>query len=908
MSTTRKNSLTAIFITVLCFAAAGVAFVAIEHPELLEELKGKVSSKEPASTEEAAPVVAEPEEATPPIIAEPIPAPVMPEPEPEADLDAIVAEAEDEPHVEMATAQPTDIDATHMRPFLENNCISCHGPDKQKGQLRFDTIDWTITNNDQAQHWQDILDVLNADEMPPEDEPRPEKEQLLAVMNSLTKTLVTARMRLTDNGGVITMRHLNRREYVNSIRDLFGINISEDAIPEDADSGNFDTVGRDQYFSSVRFDRYLELGTRVANEGLNWSARPLQKPQATRMELGDREAKQMKKGLDELQSTMAKIKAGKTWKELDFKEEVDMKTFVQRFEGRSSGPKLYLSLPRAQTGLYLYNNNRSTDTYTIPINKADPRGTYRLRFNAGALEGTHPARHFIYASDDAPLGAFRVNGSVSRPEYVEMLSTPTLFGDNGRRNGVTIMECSPYKGINNRFNAYLKKIGDETKNPAIWLDWVEVEGPYYAHKDNFFGKLISKTEEDLGRPEKARDLIEKFAFKAFRHKQPEPEYVDKLHAFYEQTLRDEKDYKKAMSQTLGVILASPGFLYIEESSSENRRLSPREFAIRLAFFLWSSPPDDELYRLAENRALFDGSELKRQVARMLNDHKADAFYEGFMGQWAELDRFNAISVDPNAYYQYNEGVRTSASREVTEFFEVLVKENLPVDNLIDSNFVVINSHLANYYGIRGVQTNEFQKVPISSNSTRGGFITQAAFLTMGSNGERSSPVIRGTMVLDKILNDPPPPPPPNVPELGSEIDTPLPNRKMVEVHQTQSACASCHSRIDPIGFGMENYDAIGMYRTHEKVGKFNEPIEQGGKLVSGIAYRDMEELKRLLKTQEHKLAKEFVESLVSYGIGRTIEFSDTDAIFDLVNKCQYDGYALQNMIYKVVSSQLFISK
>lgn len=615
----------------------------------------------------------------------------------------------------------------------------------------------------------------------------------------------------------------------------------------------------------------------------------------------------MKSYLEELNSTMAKIKAGKTWKELDFKEEVDLKTFVQRFEGRSAGPKLYLSLPRAESGLYLYNNNRSTDDFAIPINSADPRGTYRLRLNTGALEGTHPARHFIYAFDESPLGVFRVNGSVDRPEYVEMFSTPRLLGDSARRNGVTILECSPYKGYSSRFNTYLKKIGDETKNPAIWVDWVEIEGPYYAQKENYFGQLISKSGEDLGRPEKARELIEKFAFKAFRHKKPEPEYVEKLYAFFQQTFQDEKDYKKAMSQTIGVILASPGFLYIEESP-DNRRLSPREFAIRLAFFLWSRPPDDELYRLAESGTLFDGSELKRQVARMLNDRKADAFYQGFMGQWAELDRFHAISVDPNDYYLYNEGVRTSASQEVVEFFKLLVKENLPVDNLIDSNFVVVNAHLGHYYGINGVQDNSFRKVPISSNSTRGGFITQAAFLTMGSNGERSSPVIRGTMVLDKILNDPPPPPPPNVPELGSDIDTPLPNRKMVEMHQTQTACASCHSRIDPIGFGMENYDAIGMYRTHEKVGNFNQPIERGGKLVSGIAYRDIEELKRLLKTQEHKLAKEFIESLVSYGIGRTIEFSDTDTILDLVNKCQYDGYAVQSMIYKIVTSQLFISK
>ncbi|MDP4884014.1 MAG: DUF1592 domain-containing protein [Opitutales bacterium] len=898
-----KHTFIAILVTLMAIAAVVAAYVAIEHPEELDAFYEKYVKQSQPDVEELEPVV---EHSI--AIASPGPAPapkvMAPKPistEPEPDLDALFAETEDEPHVEMATAQPTDVDPTHMQPFLENNCISCHGPDKQKGQLRFDTIDWTITNNDHAQHWQDILDVLNADEMPPEEEPRPEKEELLAVLNSLTKTLLTARMRLTDNGGVITMRHLNRREYVNSIRDLFGINISHDMIPEDTDSGNFDTVGSDQYFSSVRFDRYLEFGTRVASQGLKWSARPMGEPKTVRHQPEKRLLARMEGQVKDASAKMKLIQAGKTWQEIGFNDAVDMKLFKDRYDGRFGSKERYLELPNAESGIYIYNGIQDTRSFTVHNDRVDPRGVYRVKVNAGTLKDTHPERHFLYISGVESLGVLKVTGTEFRPEIQEILFTPKLLADDSR-NQLKFSECAPVDG----FSAYLKKIGDTTNFSAIWVDWVELEGPFYGEKENFFGNLISK--DGLGKPEKARELIEKFAYKAFRHKQPEPEYVDKLHAFFEQTMSQEEDYNKAMSQTLGVILTSPGFLYVEEAPTDNRRLSPREFAIRLAFFLWSSPPDDELYRLAENGALFEEGELKRQVTRMLTDRKADAFYEGFMGQWAELDRFQAISVDRDAYFRYNQAVQTSASREVTEFFEVLVKENLPVDNLIDSNFVVINSHLANYYGIQGVRTNEFQKVSIPANSNRGGFITQAAFLTMGSNGERSSPVIRGTMVLDKILNDPPAPPPPNVPELGSNIDTPLPNRKMVEMHQTQTVCASCHSRIDPIGFGMENYDAIGMYRTHEKVGKFNEPIERGGKLVSGIAYRDMEELKSLLKTQKHKLAKEFVESLVSYGIGRTIEFSDTDAILDLVNKCQYDGYALQNMIYKVVSSQLFISK
>ncbi|MEN8733664.1 MAG: DUF1592 domain-containing protein [Lentimonas sp.] len=816
-------------------------------------------------------------------------------------------DTEPEPvHHELSTAQPTDLDRIALQPFIEKNCIECHGPEKQKGDVRFDTASWRITNNDEAQRWQDVLDVLNGGEMPPEEQPRPNHEELLSTLNSLTKSLVTARKRLTDHGGTITMRRLNRREYVNTIRDLFGVNLSKHAIPEDDDSESFDTIGEEQFFGSIHFDRYLELGTRVAREGFKWSGKPLQKPKATKKQ-PESITKGIRKSVQKMESQMAQLKSGKSFKEAGFGDLGDKEIFTRQYKGKHGPPSKYLSYPAVDTGQYLFNATRTTDDMSVRAGD-DPRAAYRIKIRAGTVEGTPPIRHFLHLQNEQSLGVLKVNGTVRSPQIIEMLTRPEILGTG--RNTITITESSPNEIFDRAFNTYLKKIGDDSGFASIWVDWVEVEGPFYPQKSNFFGELISAKGHDLAKANHARELIEKFAYEAFRRKQPEPEYIDGLVGFFEQQMQDGKKYQDAMSETLGIVLASPAFLYIEEiqKAPDNRQISPQTYAVRLAYFLWSAPPDEELYAAAENGSIYDNAVLQKQIRRMLNDPKADAFYKGFMSQWAELDRFEAISVDPKEYHTFSKGLRYSAYKEVIEFFKVLVQENLPVHNLIDSNFVVVNSHLANHYGLTGVNSNTFQKVPIPQNSTRGGFITQTAFLALGSNGERTSPVIRGTMVLDKILNDPPPPPPPNVPELGSESKQPMTNRQMVALHQKQTVCASCHSRIDPIGFGMENYDVIGRWRETEKVGKEEQPIEQGGNLISGFRYRDINDLKRLLKTQKHKLAREMIESMLAYGLGRTIEFSDSEQIDTLVNRCQYDDYGLQTMITKIVTSPLFTTK
>ena len=799
-------------------------------------------------------------------------------------------------------------------PFLKQHCVRCHGPEEPNGQVRFDEVVWGITNNDSAQRWQDVLDILNAGDMPPEDEPQPSTAELAKVLDSLTGTLIDARKRLTNNGGEIAMRRLNRREYANTIRDLFGFQISADMIPEDNEAETFDTVGADQFFSSSHFEKYLDLGREIVAQGFELSAQPRLPVSTNRRELEENVTRRLRVQLADLDNKMRMKNEGKTWQEMGFKDEGEMKIVFSQFANRAGKPRQYLTYPLVKSGIYLAGVNN--ETKRAGINRggrsADPRASFRLRIRTGINGAPPEIRKFLSVSDaDGIIDVVKVRGTTTDPLTIEV----DYRGRIGQRALNFYVE-------ENRANirvleGYLDKLDRGGEWASIWIDWLEIEGPFYDEERAFFEKLVHPEPPVSGKrtaalkDEDARELIERFAFEAFRRDQPSREYVDQLVALFEQNRSAGQSLGKAMGEVLAVVLASPGFLFLQEASdgSEGKRmLDDRELAIRLSYFLWSSLPDDELYSLADDGALSQSDVLSRQVDRMLDHPKAASFFDGFMSQWAELDRFNAITVDESDFFRFNEGIRHSAYREVLAFFETLVTENLPASNLIDSDFVVINSVLGEHYGIGDATSDAFRKVSLPADSPRGGLLGQTAFLTLGSNGERSSPVIRGALVMEKLLHDKPAPPPPNVPELGAATGQPATNRQMVELHQRRAVCASCHKKMDVIGFGLENFDTIGKWRDTETVGRKRVPIEPGGTLPGGATFNDVKGLKTVLLEEDDRLAQELVESMLAYGLGRSIEFSDTDAVSMILEGLKRDDYRLRAMVHEIAASSLFSTK
>lgn len=800
-----------------------------------------------------------------------------------------------------------------LQPFLDSYCIKCHGPKKQKGQVRFDEVAWTISDNDTAQRWQDVLDQLNGGDMPPEDEKQPSTAELTTVLDSLTGSVIEARKRLTDHGGEIKMRRLNRREYSKTIEDLFGFEVSPNDIPEDGEIATFDTVGEEQFFTSAHFEKYLALGRKVAAEAFSYNTRPRKEATKQRVEPEQRTTPKMREHLADLDRKRALIDAGKSWKEAGFKDEGEKEIIMRQWEPRAELRRSYLKYPKVDQGVY----NCDVAKWVSINSHVDIRGEYRVHLHGGIVGKPHPLRKIVRLYDRNEIhGTVQIRGTVDQPQTV----TKTIRRQMGEGFlSVLVRENQPENTINT-MRWYLAKLGQPGKvaepRAAVWIDWLEIEGPFYPEKRPKFenllypGKPTGKASPYFNVDARAREFIGRFANLAFRRKNAETAYLDALHRTFLNLRATGQSYRQAMTEVIAIILASPSFLFIQEAAPEQDQphglLDSRELAIRLSYYLWSCPPDGELYAAD----LTNPEVYRRQADRLLADPRSQGFRDGFINQWMELDRYDAITVDRKKHYQFNEGVQQDAKQEVREFFGLLMKDNLPIKALVDSNFVMVNEALAVHYDLptKTLKPGTFQKVTLPPDSHRGGLLTQAAFLTTGSNGERSSPVIRGALVMEKILHDKPAPPPPNVPEFDAASSKPLTNRQLVLLHQERATCASCHAKMDAIGFGLENFDTIGRWRVEEEVGRKKVPIEPGGKLPGGGAFKNVSELKGLLLKHEDALAKELAESFLAYALGRTVEFSDADDVEQILTAAGKNGYRIRDLIREVTLSPLFRKK
>ena len=810
--------------------------------------------------------------------------------------------------------------------FIEKNCIACHGPEKQKGKLRLDELQMELSNDSIAAHWQDVLDNLNAGDMPPEEEPQPGKKELTTFLAELTGKLKNARRQLSDQGREVAMRRLNRREYVNSVESLFGFKVGTDSLPGDDPADPFDTIGSQQFFSSYHFEKYLDMGRVIVTDAFALGNQGRQDPKTQVEEPEERTNQQIRdryrQRMERWREVVAALEEGKTFKDDDFPLNFDAKD--RRFDGRglhfylnfhaerAAGPAAYLKRELINKGLYLTRRAGGRWSAGIVKHGYDPRGTYKVRLLAGINEEPPESRTFVSVNDKGRvLAPLKIYGTAHENQMIELEYQP-LHGSS--HFGFQIMERRN-EMIDGK--GYVRKVDPYGDWSSIFVDRMEVEGPFYG-EPTLFEKLAfpngpsPKRNQPVERTdEEAKALIDSFAHEAFRRREIDPGFLKKLHDLYQQGRKSGLETEEALVDPLAVVLASPGFLYLseaEEAGAKRKPLTQRELAVRLSYFLWSAPPDEALYKEAEKGTLKHSAELSRQVDRMLADPRAEAFYHSFMSQWFELHRFDDIAVNPDEYLMFDEQVRYSAREEPIRLFEHLVKENLSLANLIDSDFAMLDPLLAHFYGIQGVEGQGFRKVSLPPKSPRGGLLGTTAFMIMGSTGDRTSPIIRGTLVLDKFLHDPSADPPPNVPELTDASKEPLSVREMIELHQSKAQCASCHAKIDPIGYGLETFDAVGLWREETKVGKRMEKIEQGGTLPGGKAYDDFEQFKSLLMENKEQLARSLVEGSASYGLGRTVEFSDGDDLDTLTEQLISQDLRSRSLIHNLVTSTLFQTK
>jgi hypothetical protein len=416
--------------------------------------------------------------------------------------------------------------------------------------------------------------------------------------------------------------------------------------------------------------------------------------------------------------------------------------------------------------------------------------------------------------------------------------------------------------------------------------------------------LIARPTEQT-KSEAARKILERFARRAYR-RPVRPEEVERLLQFVELAEKNGDAFETGIQLALQAILASPHFLFRIEVDPRGPKapavhpISDFELATRLSYFLWSSMPDDELFRLAGQGTL--RSNLEAQVRRMLRDPKVTALVENFGGQWLQYQSVKSMQPDPDLFPTFDEKLRAAMQKETELFFASVLNEDRSVLDFLDSDYTFLNERLARHYGISGVKGDAFRCVSLRGTE-RGGVLTQASILTITSNPTRTSPVKRGKWILENLLGTPPPPPPPDAGELKEDKDTVLSGslRQRMAQHRTKSSCATCHSRMDPLGFGFENFDAIGAWRTKE--GKF--PIDPSGVLPDGQSFQGPKGLRAILRGRKDEFTRCLSEKMLTYALGRGVEAYDRCAVEEIAAAVAKDDYRFSRLVIAIVQSDPF---
>ncbi len=427
----------------------------------------------------------------------------------------------------------------------------------------------------------------------------------------------------------------------------------------------------------------------------------------------------------------------------------------------------------------------------------------------------------------------------------------------------------------------------------------------------------SAQEKNHPRTVELAACFKEFSTQAFRGEKVDQSFIDRLLNYYQNKRKvDKLTHREALSSTLAIVLSSPMFLYKSESSLQDQQIiRQKELAQRLSYFLWSAPADATLTKLATAGKLSDSKVLRQQTDRLLDDPRSTAMIHGLVHQWLDMERLDFFNVNLIKHRTYDNSVKMAVRDEVYKTSSFLLKENRSMTELLSADYVVINNLLAQFYGIPGVEGDHFRKVALPNNSPRGGLLGMAAIHLMGGNGDESSPVERGAWVLRKLLHQPPPPAPANVPNLARLSDKVLTTRDRLRAHQELPQCASCHRKIDPIGFGLENFDAVGLWRTensYETSSKDQEKktwkIDPSGQIHKGPAFSDYFDLRDHIASQKDAFANSFTSAVIEYGMGRPIGFSDQTLINEIVKQSKDKNYTFRSFFHALIQHEQFKRK
>ena len=765
-------------------------------------------------------------------------------------------------------------------PFIEKHCIECHGGKSTKGDLdlkKIDRADAAILKNRKV--WMNALTQVGSGEMPPKKRTRPTLEEMEKFMASVESAFERAELAAPPDPGRITVRRLNRNEYNNTVRDLLGadFNAAEDFPPDEIGHG-FDNIGDVLTVSPLLTERYLDAADTISRRViLTEIPKPSQRALSGRY----------------LQPNNAKTP----------------ETRFREMEPESADPTK--SGPFTAAGDYL-KFSKDDDFFLRATVYATTTGTAPVKV-ALFLAG----KNLADVSGDAEVEQLIGAGAAK----MKPLKIVKVFEITARNSGKPQTIEVPVNRIGDIRSAgiALVKPPEGEPLPHIFIENIRTEGPMDPRPLSH--RMILACSPDKPRAEQQREVITRLLNRGYR-RHATAEEIGAHVKFAEQAMSGGKSWEAAMRQVVQAVLCSPKFLFRVELDQRPDSKTPHaidefQLASRLSYFLWSTMPDDELFALAGKGKLT--ANFDAQVRRMLKDPKAATLTDNFAMQWLQLKRLQIAAPDAKLFPTATDTLRRAMLRETQLFFGEILREDRSVLDLIDGDFTFLNEALAKHYGIvdtagnvvgtkgaqkrpGGVQIprNEFVRVSLPMKE-RGGLLSQASVLTVTSNPTRTSPVKRGRWVLEQILGTPPPPPPANVPELEAQKELTGTLRQRMEQHRTNPNCASCHAQMDAIGFALENYNAVGAWRTKDG----DAEIDASGKLPDGKSFTGAAELKTVLKEKKSLFVRNLSEKLLTYALGRGLEYYDGRAIRQINAELAKGEYKFSSLVCAIVKSDPF---
>lgn len=796
---------------------------------------------------------------------------------------------------------------SQVQPLLETYCYSCHGPDAQLANIRFDELSSDLVENRRdAEIWRHSLNKLRRGEMPPKGAPQPELEDRMQAVAAIEAAvnLALAERRSTD--GRTVLRRLNRTEYQNTMTDLLGyeMDYARDVPPEGLSQDGFRNNAASLRMTATQLEYYLEAARNAMSRMFNSGPAPV----------------------EIFEYPFEKTNQDK-WL---LKAEQPADNVI----GRTDAFLAHMPTCYPEEGAFLV---RVTASAELKPDKGPPimrvsvgfRPDTEILFKTmGEVEltsGEPQTFEFRGHIENFPLPV------AGQSKYPGLVARVTNVYDDGTPRP-KLEEREKEDGKKERFYP------EEPDYPKVHVEKLVFKGPLAdvwppeRHQRILFPSELRKTDE----PAYVREVLQRFMTRAWR-RPPEPADVDRYVDFYNSQFETFPDFEERIQETLAMVLISPEFLYLMEPDSKAKRpLDGWELASRLSYALWSTMPDERLFSLAESGKLLDGEVLGAEVERMLNDERAWSFTTEFLGAWLYLDGMDRVAVNPDYHPHFTEQLKAQVAQEPRQFFMELLRHDLSATNLVDSDFLVLNETMARHYGIEGVWGKEFRRVPIDPDSERGGLLTQAALLLANSTGEDSHPIKRAVWVRKRLLDDPPPPPPANVPELDAESPelAGLSVREQLRLHRADESCALCHQDIDPWGVAFEHFDAIGQWRDNiRKMKPRPEPAESGEgegdddkkeeappefnllpvdtreTLPDGTEIHSVNDLRAyLLEVRRNDFARTIVTKLMAYMLGRSLEFTDQSEVDRLTAGFLADDLKMRSLLAEVVKSDLFRTK